>query len=557
MSSTNDRTLAPTTRRLRPSKSTLFGLVLAIGIVVDDAIVVVENVERNLARGMTPKEASHVTMGEVGTAVVAISLVLIAVFAPTAFIPGISGQFYNQFAVTISVTTAISALNSLTLSPALAGILLRSHDSIREPRNIASRAGAVLANGFNTGFDKVSNGYSWIIRKLVGGWIGRTAALIVFASLLVATWFMTTIVPSGFVPVMDQGYAILVIQLPDGASLARTDEVVKKVGAIAKAVPGVRNAIQFPGFSGATFTAASNSGLVFTPFKSFKEREPIGATANKIIAELNEKVQEIEEAFIIAIPPPSVRGVGNAGGFKMQILDEENSDMTRALGLAREMMAEAASTEGLTGVFTTFSNSSPEYYLAVDRDKARYLNVPVTNVFSALSINLGTSYVNDFNAFGRVYQVRAQADRQFRMDKDAMLALKVRSAKGALVPLGTLMDPRYKRPHSCPTLQYVCLRSASRKPNSRHLDWYRYQENGVYRRQDTDARRLVRMDRTCLSGNPDRKCRGLHLCAFGHICLPGARRSVRKLGAALGNHPDRSPRRARCLDRGITPGNGQ
>jgi len=419
---------------------TLFGLVLAIGIVVDDAIVVVENVERNLARGMSPKEAAHVTMDEVGTAVLAISLVLIVVFAPTAFIPGISGQFYKQFAVTISVTTAISALNSLTLSPALAGILLRAHDHDIARRNIFSRAGSAIENGFNSGFDAISRGYSWIVRELVGGWIGRTVALLVFACLLAGTWFMSTIVPSGFVPIMDQGYSIVVIQLPDGASLARTDEVVNKVGAIVKTVPGVRNAIQFSGFSGATFTAASNAGVIFTPFKSFEEREKIGATANKIITEINSRVREIEDAFIIDIPPPSVRGVGNAGGFKMQILDQENPDMTRSLALAREIMAEAATTEGLTGVFTTFSESSPEYYLAIDRDKARYLDVPIANVFSALSVNLGTSYVNDFNAFGRVYQVRAQADRQYRMDRDDILALKVRSAKGALVPLGTLMD---------------------------------------------------------------------------------------------------------------------
>jgi len=419
---------------------TLFGLVLAIGIVVDDAIVVVENVERNLARGMSPKEAAHVTMDEVGTAVVAISLVLIAVFAPTAFIPGISGQFYKQFAVTISVTTAISALNSLTLSPALAGILLRPHDHGAAPGNILTRAGSAVANGFNAGFDRISRGYSRIVLGLVAGWLGRTIALAVFAGLLAGTWLMSTVVPSGFVPIMDQGYSIVVIQLPDGASLARTDEVVKKVGAIVKTVPGVRNAIQFSGFSGATFTAASNAGVIFTPFKSFAEREAIGASADKIIAEINARVREIEDAFIIDIPPPSVRGVGNAGGFKMQILDEENPDMTRALGLAREIMAEAATTEGLTGVFTTFSESSPEYYLAIDRDKARYLDVPIANIFSALSVNLGTSYVNDFNAFGRVYQVRAQADRQFRMDRDDILALKVRSARGALVPLGTIMD---------------------------------------------------------------------------------------------------------------------
>jgi HAE1 family hydrophobic/amphiphilic exporter-1 len=419
---------------------TLFGLVLAIGIVVDDAIVVVENVERNLARGMSPREAAHVTMDEVGTAVIAISLVLIAVFVPTAFIPGISGQFYRQFAVTISVTTAISALNSLTLSPALAGILLKPHDREHKPGNVVTRGMRRLADGFNNGFDRLSSGYSWVIRHLVSSATALIASLVVFACLLGATWYIGTKVPSGFVPTMDQGYAIVVVQLPDGASLARTDEVVKKVGAIVKQVPGVREAIQFAGFSGATFTNASNAGVVFVPFKSFAEREEGGESANKIIGELYGRLQSIQEAFIIAIPPPSVRGVGNSGGFKMQISDLESADMTRVLGLARQMMGAAATTPGLTGVFTTFSDASPEYFLRIDRDKARFLNVPISNIFNALSINLGTSYVNDFNAFGRVYQVRAQADRQYRMDKSDLLSLKVRSATGALVPLGTLMD---------------------------------------------------------------------------------------------------------------------
>ncbi|PDT09924.1 multidrug efflux RND transporter permease subunit [Rhizobium sp. M1] len=420
---------------------TLFGLVLAIGIVVDDAIVVVENVERNLARGMTPKQASHVTMDEVGTAVIAISLVLIAVFVPTAFIPGISGQFYRQFAVTIAVTTAISALNSLTLSPALAGILLKPHDDHETRRiNVATRLGRSLADGFNRGFDRMSSGYSWTVRHLVSSWVGLSAAMLAFVCLLGATWYMGTRVPSGFIPTMDQGYAIIVIQLPDGASLARTDAVVKQVGDIARTVPGVGNAVQFAGFSGATFTNASNAGVVFVPFKSFAEREEGGDNANKIIGELFGKLQSIQEAFIIAIPPPSVRGVGNSGGFKMQISDLENADMTRVLALARQMMGAAATTEGLTGVFTTFSDASPQYFLAIDRDKARFLNVPIPNIFNALSINLGVAYVNDFNAFGRVYQVRAQADRQYRMDREDILALKVRSATGALVPLGTLMD---------------------------------------------------------------------------------------------------------------------
>ena len=421
---------------------TLFGLVLAIGIVVDDAIVVVENVERNLAQGMSPRRAAHVTMNEVGTAVVAISLVLIAVFAPTAFIPGISGQFYRQFAVTISIATAISALNSLTLSPALAALVLKRHEHEPARRNAFSRIGGSLAGGFNRGFDAVAGGYSRIVLVMVRSWIGIACAMLVFAGLLTATWFLSTKVPSGFIPVMDQGYAIVVVQLPDGSSLDRTDAVVRKVADIARKVPGVGNAVEFAGFSGATFTNASNAGVVFTPFKPFAERLASGDSAGKIIGALYKNLQSIDEAFIIAIPPPPVQGIGNSGGFKMQIMDQENASMTRALGLARQMMMEANQTPGLTGVFTTFSESTPEFFLDIDRDKAQYLNVPIPNIFDTLSTNLGISYVNDFNAFGRVYQVRAQADKQFRMEKDDMLDLKVRSSTGALVPLGTLADIR-------------------------------------------------------------------------------------------------------------------
>jgi hydrophobe/amphiphile efflux-1 (HAE1) family protein len=417
---------------------TLFGLVLAIGIVVDDAIVVVENVERNLALGKTPREAAHVTMNEVGVAVVAISLVLIAVFVPTAFIPGISGQFYRQFAVTISVATAISALNSLTLSPALAAIVLRPHETGHHSRNPLRR----LADGFNYGFERLSTGYSWIVRRMVGTGAAIAACLLVFAGLLAATYFMGANVPRGFVPTMDQGYAIVVVQLPDGASLSRTDAVIKKATEIINTVPGVKHSVAFAGFSGATFTNASNSGVIFTPFDSFEERLKKGESAGAIVGQLYMKLQSIQEAFIIAIPPPAIRGIGNGGGFKIQLMDLERSDMRRVLATAYELMGKANQTPGLAGVFTTFSASSPQYFLDIDRDKARVLNVPIPNIFDTLSTNLGTAYVNDFNAFGHVYQVRAQADERFRNDRESILALKVRSATGALVPLGTLVDIR-------------------------------------------------------------------------------------------------------------------
>jgi hydrophobe/amphiphile efflux-1 (HAE1) family protein len=417
----------------------LFGLVLAIGIVVDDAIVVVENVERNLRNGLTPREAAHVTMDEVGAAVVAISLVLIAVFVPTAFIPGITGQFYRQFAVTISVATAISALNSLTLSPALAAIVLRPHEH-GKPTGILARSGQWAAEKFNGGFDRLSEGYSWIVRRMVQTRLALAISVVAFLALLGGTFYMTQIVPRGFIPTMDQEYALVVVQLPDGASLSRTDDVVKRASAIINKMPGIAHTASFAGFSGATFTNASNQGLIFATFDAFDERLKKGQSAEKLIGQLYAKLQSIEEAFIIAIPPAPVRGVGNSGGFKMQIKDLDNSDMKRILPLAYEIMGAANKTTGLTGVFTTFSASSPQYFLDIDRDKARSLNVPIPNVFEALSINLGTAYVNDFNAYGRVYQVRAQAEQSHRMDKDDILALKVRSATGALVPMGTLVD---------------------------------------------------------------------------------------------------------------------
>ncbi|WP_442581294.1 efflux RND transporter permease subunit [Mesorhizobium sp. ASY16-5R] len=420
---------------------TLFGLVLAVGIVVDDAIVVVENVERNIAMGLSPRGAAHRTMDEVGTAVIAISLVLIAVFVPTAFIPGISGQFYLQFAITIAVSTAISAFNSLTLSPALAGVLFKPHGTQHSSFFLA-RFGRTLANGFNRGFDAMAHGYARLVHFLVGSTTMLLVMLAIFAGLIYGTYHMLQIVPRGFIPQMDQGYAIVVIQLPEGASLGRTDAVVRKASDIIRATPGVANAVAFAGFSGATFTNASNAGVVFAPFKSFEERLEHGQSAGQIIGQLFGTLQSIQEAFIIAVPPPSVRGIGNSGGFKMMLQERNSADMRPILALAYQIMGVANQTPGLTGVYTTFSASSPQFYLEIDRDKARMLNVPIPNIFETLSINLGTAYVNDFNAFGRVYQVRAQADQAFRVDRDDILRLKVRSATGALVPLGTLVEIR-------------------------------------------------------------------------------------------------------------------
>ena len=422
---------------------TLFGLVLAIGIVVDDAIVVVENVERNIRLGYSPAAAAHRTMDEVGTAIIAISLVLIAVFVPTAFIPGITGQFYLQFAITIAVATAISALNSLTLSPALAALLFKPHDAHAAPSRFwPARVGRAFADGFNRGFERMAAAYARLVRFLVGSWTALLAMLALFCALLYATVHMVQTVPTGFIPTLDQGYAIVVVQLPDGASLSRTDKVIQQASDIIQNTPGVRDAVAFAGFSGATFTNASNAGVIFAAFDSFEERLAAGQSADQIIGTLFGSMQAIQEAFIIAVPPPPVPGIGNSGGFKMQLQERNSADMRPILNLAYQIAGQANQTPGLLGVFTTFSASSPQFFLQIDRDKARILNVEIPQIFETLSINLGTAYVNDFNAFGRVYQVQAQADQQFRVNREDILKLKVRSANGALVPLGTLVEIR-------------------------------------------------------------------------------------------------------------------
>jgi hydrophobic/amphiphilic exporter-1 (mainly G- bacteria), HAE1 family len=414
---------------------TLFGLVLAIGIVVDDAIVVIENIERHIAEGMSPKDAAHVTMDEVGTAVIAIALVLAAVFVPAAFIPGIAGQFYRQFALTIAVSTIISAFVSLTLSPALAAILLKPHDAGQAKQSLPMRLGSTFARGFNRGFDATSNGYA----RAVGA-VSRhkMIMLAIYGGLVGATVWLNATLPRGFIPKLDQGYAIVVIQLPEGSALARTDAVILRATETLLKTPGVGGAVAFAGFSGATFTNAPNAGAIFARFTPFRERAAQGLTADAVIGAMIKNLSVIEEAFIIALPPPPVRGLGTAGGFKLQLQERESADVRRVLGVAREIMGKARQTPGLLGVFTTFSASSPQVYLEIDRTKARMLNVPIPAIFDALQVNLGTSYVNDFNTFGRVYQVRAQADQRFRLDRDSIAQLKVRSSTGALVPFGTL-----------------------------------------------------------------------------------------------------------------------
>ncbi|MFY7782373.1 MAG: efflux RND transporter permease subunit, partial [Tagaea sp.] len=418
---------------------TLFGMVLAIGIVVDDAIVVVENVERNIANGMSPRDAAHETMDEVGTAVIAIAVVLAAVFIPTAFVPGLQGQFYRQFAVTIAVATVLSAFNSLTLSPALAAMLLKKHEPGHAPTGPLGKAGAAFARVFNRSFDKMGNGYA-----RSAGWVAKRKLVMlgVYVGLAALTVQVGSMVPRGFIPPLDRGYGIVAIQLPDGASLERTDAVTLRASEILKATPGIKDAVAFAGFSGATFTNAPNAAVVFTGFTPFAERTREGLSVGNILRQVFGRTMSIQDAFIIPIPPPAVPGIGGLGGLKLQLQDRTGNDPRRLLEVANEFIGRLRQVPGLVGVFTTFSAGTPQIYLDIDRTKAQMLNVPIGNIFETLQFNLGTAYVNDFNAFGRVYQVRAQADRVHRVDREDIARLKVRSATGDLVPLGTIVDIR-------------------------------------------------------------------------------------------------------------------
>lgn len=417
---------------------TLFALVLAIGIVVDDSIVVVENIERYIAEGMTPREAAHKTMDEVGGALIAIALVLAAVFIPTAFIPGVSGRFYQQFALTVSAATLISAFNSLTLSPALGAWLLRAHSTHDDqPHGPFWRdAWGLFTRRFNRSMDKLSSWYGAAV-----GYLTRhmKPVFVLYALLVAATVFLVTHVPTGFIPQLDQGYAIVVIQLPDGAALSRTDAVVQRANDIIKSTPGVTDAVAFAGFSGATFTNASNAAAIFARFDSFEHRIPRGQSAKKIIGDLQMRLGSIQDAFVIVVAPPPVRGIGQAGGFKLMVQDAAGLGINGLLAETKKLMMASWANKNLTGVFTTFSANTPQVYLDIDRTKAQMLNVPMSNVFATLQDYLGSSYVNDFNLFGRVFQVRAQADQAFRLDPDNIARLKTRNMTGDLVPLGTIV----------------------------------------------------------------------------------------------------------------------
>ena len=416
----------------------LFGLVLAIGIVVDDAIVVVENVERNIGLGKTPFEATKQAMREVTGPIVATALVLSAVFVPTAFISGLTGQFYKQFAITIAISTIISAFNSLTLSPALSAILLKGHN---EPKDgltrIMDRVFGWVFRPFNRFFDwashKYSNGVARLLRISV-------VALIVYAGLLATTGSLFRAIPVGFIPTQDKQYLVAFAQLPAAASLDRTDTVIRKMTDIALKHGGVASAVEFPGLSINGFTNSPNSGILFVTLKPFEERTTKELSGPAIAADLQRQFASIQAAYIAIFPPPPVQGLGTIGGFKLYIEDRGDNGLDALYSASQGLIGKAYQTPGLAGVFSSFTVNTPQLDADVDRVKAKEMGVPLQNVFETMQINLGSLYVNDFNRFGRTFQVITQADAGFRQHAEDILRLKTRNDAGGLVPLGALVN---------------------------------------------------------------------------------------------------------------------
>jgi multidrug efflux pump len=416
----------------------LFGLVLAIGIVVDDAIVVVENVERNIELGHEPFEATKIAMREVTGPIIATALVLCAVFVPAAFISGLTGQFYKQFALTIAISTVISAFNSLTLSPALAAVLLKAHGAPKDgfSRFLDKLLGGWLFRPFNRFFVKASNGYVNSVGRVIRF---SAIAVVVYLGLIVMTWLGFTTTPTGFVPPQDKQYLVAFAQLPDAASLDRTEDVIKRMSEIALKQPGVEAAVAFPGLSINGFTNSPNSGIVFVTLKPFEERKLASESAGAIAGQLNGKYAAIQEAYMAIFPPPPVQGLGTIGGFRLQIEDRGNLGYDELYKETMNIIGKSRSVPELAALFTSYTVNVPQVDAAIDREKAKTLGVPISDIFDTLQVYLGSLYANDFNRFGRTYQVNIQAEQQFRQEADQIGQLKVRNNRGEMIPLATLL----------------------------------------------------------------------------------------------------------------------
>ena len=416
----------------------LFGLVLAIGIVVDDAIVVVENVERNIEAGLKPRDATLKAMREVTGPIIAIALVLCAVFVPIAFITGLTGEFYRQFALTIAFSTIISAFNSLTLSPALAALLLKGHDA---PKDALARAMETVLGPFFAGFNRLFRAGSVKYGAGVSGVLVRkSSAVLVYGLLLAATVVGFRAVPPGFVPLQDKQYLVSFAQLPEGATLDRTEAVIRKMSEIASKEPGVDHAVAFPGLSINGFINSPSAGIVFVTLKPFDQRRSADLSGNAIAQRLQAKYAGVNDAIIAIFPPPPVQGLGTIGGFKLEVEDRTDQGDAVLNQVMAQVQMKAAKNPALQGVFSNFNTGVPQLFAHLDRTKAQQLGVSVQDVFDTMQTYLGSIYVNDFNRFGRTYEVIAQADTPFRTRPDDILRLQVRNQAGEMVPLGAMVD---------------------------------------------------------------------------------------------------------------------
>jgi hydrophobe/amphiphile efflux-1 (HAE1) family protein len=415
----------------------LFGLVLAVGIVVDDAIVVVENIERNMRLGMPPREAAHRTMDEVSGALIAIALTLCAVFIPSAFISGISGLFFKQFATTIAASTVISCFVSLTLSPALCAVLLKPHrteDAHVKPRGAARILGYAFG-GFNAGFEWLSAKYS----RMTARFVRVTSVVIVaYIGLISLTAFQFSHMSTGFIPEQDQGYLAAIIQLPPGSSLARTDEVVREANEIILNTPGIEHTSPTAGFDVTTGTFAPNSGTIYLGLPSLYGHHIPGVNAAAMLTILRQRLTVIKDAYVVVIQPPPVQGLGSAGGFKLMLEDRGGLGPDALSKAANTLVSEANKDPTFAGVFTLYNAGSPSIYTDIDRLKAEKVGLTPSDVFSTLQLFLGSQYVNDFNFLGRTYQVIVQGDENFRQTPEDITQLKVRNATGEMVPIGTV-----------------------------------------------------------------------------------------------------------------------
>ena len=417
----------------------LFGLVLAIGIVVDDAIVVVENVERFLAKGLTPREATLQAMREVSGPIIAMALVLTAVFVPTAFLAGITGQFYRQFALTIATSTVISAFNSLTLSPALAALLLRPHTTDHPRTRLPLR----LLHGF---FGKFNAAFAWLSAtygRTVAALVRRTAfGVAIYGGLVALGVLAFRTVPTGFIPAQDMGYFLVVVQLPDGASFERTDAVVQRVDEMARTTPGIAHTFAISGYSSVIGANQSNVGAAFIIPDDFDKRRDPALSAQALIATLRQKFSTIQEARVLVLPPPPLRGLGNSGGFKIQVQDLDGAGLAALQAASQQLMDALTKEPGFTSLITGFRPNTPQFFVDIDRAQAKNLGISLADINETLQVCLGSSYVNDFNLFGRTYQVYAMAEPAFRDSPEDISRLFTRNSTGGMVPLGSLIKVR-------------------------------------------------------------------------------------------------------------------